>query len=46
MNYEKDRIFFGADMSTQEMDVKFKKLYDDLLSYKKKHFPPCRHNLQ
>ena len=38
MNYEKDRIFFGADMSTQEMDVEFKKLYDDLLSYKKNIF--------
>ena len=38
MGYEKDRIFFGADISTQEMDVEFRKLYDNLLSYKKNIF--------
>jgi hypothetical protein len=38
MGYEKDLVFFGAGISTQEMDVEFKKLYDSLLAYKNNIF--------
>jgi len=40
MGYDsKDNLlYFGADVTNQEMDVEFKKLYDNLLAYKNNIF--------
>lgn len=39
MGYDdKNLVYFGAGISTQEMDVEFKKLYDSLLAYKNNIF--------
>ena len=39
MGYDdKELVFFGAGISTKEMDVEFKKLYDSLLAYKNNIF--------
>ncbi|HEX9913355.1 MAG TPA: hypothetical protein VGB32_00395 [Candidatus Bathyarchaeia archaeon] len=35
---KEELVFFGPGMSTQEMDVEFKKLYDSLITYKSNIF--------
>jgi len=35
---KEDLVFFGPGLSTQEMDVEFKKLYDSLIAYKSNIF--------
>ena len=42
---KEELVFFGPGMSTQEMDVEFKKLYDSLITYKV-NILPGGHRLQ